>query len=124
MDGNVKIFLIGNSDNTKLVLKFLVGRLIFGLVEKVAGGVVKKVGGVETSVSVKNFLPMMIKAGVVAMNEVDNLRLVSSRETGDGIDKTVGVAGNKIDFLAGNMKGWRNSGGNILPPSLGGFGIV
>lgn len=36
----------------------------------------------------------------------------------------MGVAGNKINFLAGYMKSVGGGGGNIFPPALGSFGIV
>lgn len=36
----------------------------------------------------------------------------------------MGVARDKIDFLVGNMEGRRNSGGDVFPPLLGGFGVV
>ena len=104
MDGNVKIFLIGNSDNTKLVLKFLVGRLIFGLMKEIAGSVVEKIGGVEAGGLLLDVLPLLIETGMVTMNKIDYLGLVSSGEAGNGINQTMSVAGDKINFLTGNVK--------------------
>lgn len=124
LDGDVEIFLIGNGDNAELVLEFLIGGLIFGLMKKIAGGIVKEISGVETGVTVNNFLPILIEMRMMLADKINNLGLMGGGKASDGIDKTVSVAGNKIDFLTGNMKSGRDGSGDIFPPSLGGFGVI
>jgi len=124
LDGNVEIFLIGDSNNAKLALELLIGRLIFRLMEKITRSIVKKVGEIKAGVAINNFLPVVVEMRMMLVDKINNLGLVGGRKAGDGIDKTVSVAGNKIDFLTRNVKSGRDSSGDIFPPSLGGFGVI
>ena len=104
LDGDIKILPVGNGNNTKLALSCPIGSLIFGLMKEIAGSVVEKIGGVEAGGLLLDVLPLLIETGMVTMNKIDYLGLVSSGEAGNGINQTMSVAGDKINFLTGNVK--------------------
>ncbi|KKQ89739.1 MAG: hypothetical protein UT14_C0053G0002 [Candidatus Shapirobacteria bacterium GW2011_GWE1_38_92] len=71
-----------------------------------------------------DFLPYLVELGAVLFDLGDNKVLFFENKTTKNIEKTVGVGGDKINILTGNMEIWRDGFGYIFPPLLGGFGVI
>lgn len=124
LGGDVEVIGIGNSDNAKFFLITLIFGLDLGMEYKFLRGKIEKIGGRNAGLVRFDILPRLVELGMMVLEMRKKFELMLNRKTSEDIEETVGVAGDKIDFLMRNVKGGRNGGGDIFPPTLGGFGVV
>ena len=98
--------------------------MVFGERTIEFGSIKKKIGFRKGRIARFNFGPELVEIRAINSETTENISFQGEREAGKEIKKTVGVAADKIDVLAGKMVGVADGGGNIFPPALDSFGVV
>lgn len=86
LGGDIKIGGVLDSENTKLMLEFLISFLGIGLGEKRLGNIVDKIVGIEEVFFAFDLFPDLVEIGVVFFDIGKDFKLMSQRKASKNIE--------------------------------------